>query len=92
MFNPFKTKYRICQCYKTSVDKVSGTTYTYEPHYEIEYRNLTTILFGKTWESLTCQTFVTYDVAKSYLQQYINDKYEKKLVHKHKKVVLEIEP
>ena len=49
-------------------------------------------LFGKTWESLTCQTFVTYDVAKSYLQQYINDKYEKKLVHKHKKVVFEIEP
>ena len=49
MFNPFKTKYRICQCYTTSVDKVSGATYTYEPHYEIEYRNLATILFGKTW-------------------------------------------
>ena len=92
MFNPFKTKYRICQCYKTSVDKVSGVTYRYELHYEIEYRNLATILFGKTWESLTLQTFVTYDVAKSYLQQYINDKYEKKLVHKHKKVVFEIEP
>ena len=92
MFNPFKTKYRICQCYKTSIDKVSGATYTCEPHYEIEYRNLATSLFGKTWESLTCQTFVTYDVAKSYLQQYINDKYEKKLVHKHKKVVFEIEP
>ena len=92
MFNPFKTKYRICQCYTTSVDKVSGATYTYEHHYEIEYRNLATILFGKTWESLTLQTFVTYDVAKSYLQQYINDKYEKKLVHKHKKVVFEIEP
>ena len=92
MFNPFKTKYRICQCYTTSVDKVSGATYTYEPHYEIEYRNLATILFGKTWESLTLQTFVTYDVAKSYLQRYINDKYEKKLVHKHKKVVFEIEP
>ena len=92
MFNPFKTKYRICQCYITSVDKVSGDTYTYKPHYEIEYRNLATILFGKTWESLTLQTFVTYDVAKSYLQQYINDKYEKKLIHKHKKVVFEIEP
>ena len=92
MFNPFKTKYRICQCYTTSVDKISGATYTYEPHYEIEYRNRATILLGKTWESLTCQTFVTYDVAKSYLQQYINDKYEKKLVHKHKKVVFEIEP
>lgn len=92
MFNPFKTKYRICQCYTTSVDKVSGATYTCEPHYEIEYRNLATILFGKTWESLTLQTFVTYDVAKSYLQQYINDKYEKKLVHKHKKVMFEIEP
>lgn len=92
MFNPFKTKYRICQCYTISVDKVSGDTYTYKPHYEIEYRNLATILFGKTWESLTLQTFVTYDVAKSYLQQYINDKYEKKLVHKHKKVVFEIEP
>lgn len=92
MFNPFKTKYRICQCYTTSVDKVSGATYTYEPHYEIEYRNLATILFGKTWESLTLQTFVTYDVAKSYLQQHINDKYEKKLVHKHKKVIFEIEP
>lgn len=88
MFNPFKTKYRICQCYTTSVDKVSGATYTYEPHYEIEYRNLATILFGKTWESLTLETFVTYDVAKSYLQQYI----KKKLVHKHKKVVFEIEP
>ena len=90
MFNPFKTKYRICQCYTTSVDKVSGATYTYEPHYEIEYRNLATILFGKTWESLTLQTFVTYDVAKSYLQHYIDDNYETQKVHK--KVMLDIEP
>ena len=90
MFNPFKTKYRICQCYTTSVDKVSGATYTYEPHYEIEYRNLATILFGKTWESLTWEKFKSYDDAKLYLQQYINDKYDKKKVHK--KVMFEIEP
>ena len=90
MFNPFKTKYRICQCYKTSVDKVSGTTYTYEPHYEIEYRNLATILFGKTWETLTWEKFKSYDDAKLYLQQYINDKYDKKKIHK--KVMFEIEP
>ena len=90
MFNPFKTKYRICQCYTTSVDKVSGATYTYEPHYEIEFRNLATILFGKTWESLTWEKFKSYDDAKLYLQQYINDKYDKKKVHK--KVMFEIEP
>ena len=90
MFNPFKTKYRICQCYTTSVDKVRGATYTYEPHYEIEYRNLATILFGKTWESLTWEKFKSYDDAKLYLQQYINDKYDKKKVHK--KVMFEIEP
>ena len=90
MFNPFKTKYRICQCYTTSVDKVSGATYTYEPHYKIEYKNLATILFGKTWESLTLETFKSYDDAKLYLQQYINDNYETKKVHK--KVMFEIEP
>ena len=90
MFNPFKTKYRICQCYITSVDKVSGVTYTYEPHYKIEYKNLATILFGKTWESLTLETFKSYDTAKSYLQQYIDDNYETKKVHK--KVMFEIEP
>ena len=90
MFNPFKTKYRICQCYKTSIDKVSGATYTYEPHYEIEYKNLATILFGETWETLTWEKFKSYDDAKLYLQQYINDKYDKKKVHK--KVMFEIEP
>ena len=90
MFNPFKTKYRICQCYTTSVDKVSGATYTYEPHYEIEYRNLATILFGETWRALTLETFKSYDTAKLYLQQYINDNYETKKVHK--KVMFEIEP
>ena len=68
MFNPFKTKYRICQCYTTSVDKVSGDTYTYDPHYEIEYRNLATILFGKTWESLTCQTFVCQVISSAVYQ------------------------
>ena len=90
MFNPFKTKYRICQCYTTSIDKVSGATYTCEPHYEIEYRNLATILFGETWETLTWKKFKSYDDAKLYLQQYINDKYDKKKVHK--KVMFEIEP
>ena len=90
MFNPFKTKYRICQCYTTSVDKVSGATYTYDQHYEIEYRNLATILFGETWRALTLETFKSYDTAKSYLQQYINDNYETKKVHK--KVMFEIEP
>ena len=90
MFNPFKTKYRICQCYTTSIDKVSGATYTYEPHYEIEYRNLATILFGETWRTLTLETFKSYDTAKLYLQQYIDDNYETKKVHK--KVMFEIEP
>ena len=90
MFNPFKTKYRICQCYTTSIDKVSGVTYTYDQHYEIEYRNLATILFGETRETLTWEKFKSYDDAKLYLQQYINDKYDKKKVHK--KVMFEIEP
>ena len=90
MFNPFKTKYIICQCYTTSIDKVSGVTYTYDQHYEIEYRNLATILFGETWETLTWEKFKSYDDAKLYLQQYINDNYETKKVHK--KVTFEIEP
>ena len=90
MFNPFKTKYRICHCYTTSIDKVSGVTYTYDQHYEIEYRNLATILFGETWETLTWEKFKSYDDAKLYLQQYINDKYDKKKIHK--KVMFEIEP
>ena len=90
MFNPFKTNYRICQCYTTSIDKVSGVTYTYDQHYEIEYRNLATILFGETWETLTWEKFKSYDDAKLYLQQYINDKYDKKKIHK--KVMFEIEP
>ena len=90
MFNPFKTKYRICQCYTTSVDKVSGATYTYEPHYEIEYKNLATILFGKIWETLTWEKFESYEDTKLYLQQYISDKYEK--ITAHKKVMFEIEP
>ena len=90
MFNPFKTKYRICPCYTTRIDKVSGVTYTYDQHYEIEYRNLATILFGETWETLTWEKFKSYDDAKLYLQQYINDKYDKKKVHK--KVMFEIEP
>ena len=90
MFNPFKTKYRICQCYTTSIDKISGVTCTYDQHYEIEYRNLATILFGETWETLTWEKFKSYDDAKLYLQQYINDKYDKKKVHK--KVMFEIEP
>lgn len=90
MFNPFKTKYRICQYYTTSVDKVTGATYTYDQHYEIEYRNLATILFGETWRTLTLETFKSYDTAKSYLQQYIDDNYETKKVHK--KVMFEIEP
>ena len=90
MCKPFKTKYRICQCYTTSIDKVSGVTYTYDQHYEIEYRNLATILFGETWETLTWEKFKSYDDAKLYLQQYINDKYDKKKVHK--KVMFEIEP
>ena len=90
MFNPFKTKYRICQCYTTSIDKVSGVTYTYNQHYEIEYRNLATIMFGATWRALTLETFNSYDTAKLYLQQYINDNYETKKVHK--KVMFEIEP
>ena len=52
--------------------------------------NLATILFGKTWRTLTLETFKSYDTAKLYLQQYIDDNYETKKVHK--KVMLEIEP
>lgn len=90
MFNPFKTKYRICQYWTTSVDKVSGVTCVYDQHYKVEYRNLSTILFGETWRSLTFDRFESYDDAKSYLQQYINDKYKK--TETHKKVMLEVEP
>lgn len=93
MFNPFKTKYRICQCHTTSVCKITGTTYTYDQHFKVEYRNLATILFGgKTWEELTCEKFKSYDAAKSYLQQYINEKYDKRKVQIHKKVIFEVEP
>jgi hypothetical protein len=90
MFNPFKTKYRICQYWTTSVDKVSGVTSVYDQHYKVEYRNLSTILFGETWRSLTFDRFESYDDAKSYLQKYINDKYKK--TETHKKVMLEVEP
>lgn len=90
MFNLFKTKYRICQYWTTSVDKVSGVTSVYDQHYKVEYRNLTSILFGETWRSLTFDRFESYDAAKSYLQQYINDKYKKAEVHKE--VVFEVEP
>lgn len=90
MFNPFKTKYRITQYWTTSVDKVSGTTNVYDQHYKVEYRNLASILFGETWRSLTFDRFESYDDAKSYLQQYINDKYKK--TETHKRVMFEIEP
>ena len=90
MFNPFKTKYRICQYWTTSIDKVSGVTYVYDQHYKVEYRNLASILFGETWRSLTFDRFESYDDAKSYLQQYINDKYKKTEVHKE--VMFEVEP
>lgn len=90
MFNPFKTKYRICQYWTTSVDKVSGVTNVYDQHYKVEYRNLASILFGETWSSLTFDRFESYDAAKSYLQQYINDKYKK--IEVHKKVMFEVEP
>ena len=90
MFNPFKTKYRICQYWTTSVDKVSGVTNVYDQHYKVEYRNLTSIMFGETWRSLVFDRFESYDDAKTYLQQYINDKYKK--TETHKRVMFEVEP
>jgi hypothetical protein len=90
MFNPFKTKYRICQYWTTSVDKVSGATSVYDQHYKVEYRNLWTILFYETWRPLVFYSFKSYDAAKSYLQRYINDKYRKPEVHKE--VIFEVEP
>ena len=92
MFNPFKTKYRICRYWTTSVDKVSGMADVYDQHYKVEYRNLGTILFDKTWIDLTLDRFESYDEAKSYLQKYINDKYKKKTVEVHTKVMFEVEP
>lgn len=90
MFKLFKTKYRICKYYTTSVDKVSGETHICDQYYKVEYRNLISILFGRTWDTLTLKNFETYDAAQSYLLQYINDNYDKKEVHK--KVIFEVEP
>ena len=90
MFKLFKTKYRICKYYTKSVDKVSGETYICDQYYKVEYRNLISILFGRTWDALTFKNFETYDSAQSYLLQYINDNYDKKEVHK--KVIFEVEP
>ena len=90
MFKLFKTKYRICKYYTTRVDKVNGETYIDNQYYKVEYRNLISILFGRTWDTLTFKNFETYDSAQSYILQYINDNYDKKEVHK--KVIFEVEP
>jgi len=76
-------KYRIVKYQRIIVNRQNGKEIKREePYYFIEYKNILTILFGETWQTLLYDNFKTYEEAESALMKILNKKNEKEVITK----------
>ena len=76
-------KYRIVKYQKTIVNRRNGKEIKREePFYIVEYKNIQTILFGKTWDKLFYNHFKSYEEAEKALMEWLNKGEEKEVITK----------
>lgn len=68
-------KYRIVKYQRIVKNKHTGEIIKENPPvYNVEYKNILTMLFGHGWDSLLYNDFKSYEEAESALMEILNEK------------------